>query len=316
MTTKEKAETCRWVGLTDALTAFVLAESGTQGQRHIRPMHWYTACRLVIEGGFDPDRITPRPPFTVQRRNRTNELHYDPASAGGGECTVFGGLKTKDIDVVVNVDGVGPCVAISMKGTLNAFRNLTNRLEEAVGDCTNIHIAYPALVYGFIHLLRANTEGPVPPRSPFLVPDERGAVQSKDLAVSVAGDVTDFISNYAQAMTRLAGRRDLRDEISRYEAISLVLASPNHESLGQIVRSFPEHSSPLQFSRFFDRIYREYDLRFVYGAPNLRRKTRRLIWASDSPALLVPMAAEWVARVGEEDLPDNAEPAEEATSES
>ncbi len=316
MTTTEKAEACRWVGLTEALTAFVLAESGTQGQRHIKPMHWYTACRLVIEGGFDPDRITPRPPFRIRRRGRANELHYDPLSAGGGECTVFGGLKTKDIDVVVNVDGVGPCVAISMKGTLNAFRNLTNRLEEAVGDCTNIHIAYPALVYGFIHLLRANTEGPVPPRSPFLIPDERGAVQSKDLAVTVAGDVTDFISNYAQAMTRLAGRRDLRDEISRYEAISLVLASPNLESLGQVVRSFPGRNSPLLFSKFFQRIYREYDLRFVYGAPNLRRKTRRLTWASDSPALRVPLAAEWEPRVGEVDLPDNAEAVEEDQPES
>lgn len=53
-------------------------------------------------------------------------------------------------------DGIGPCIAVSMKGSLNAFRDLTNRLEEAVGDCTNIHIAYPALVYGFMHVGHAN----------------------------------------------------------------------------------------------------------------------------------------------------------------
>ena len=58
---------------------------------------------------------------------------------------MLGGLKTKDVDVVVSKPGIGPCVAVSIKGTLNAFRNLTNRMEEAVGDCTNLHISYPNL---------------------------------------------------------------------------------------------------------------------------------------------------------------------------
>ena len=44
---------------------------------------------------------------------------------------MLGGLKTKDVDVVVSKPGIGPCVAVSIKGTLNAFRNLTNRMEEA-----------------------------------------------------------------------------------------------------------------------------------------------------------------------------------------
>lgn len=88
-------------------------------------------------------------------------LVHDPESAAGGELTVLGGLKTKDVDVVVSEPGIGPCVAVSIKGTLNAFRNLTNRMEEAVGDCTNLHISYPNLVYGFLHVLRGNREGPV-----------------------------------------------------------------------------------------------------------------------------------------------------------
>ncbi len=58
-------------------------------------------------------------------------LVHDPESAAGGELTVLGGLKTKDVDVVVSKPGIGPCVAVSIKGTLNAFRNLTNRMEEA-----------------------------------------------------------------------------------------------------------------------------------------------------------------------------------------
>jgi hypothetical protein len=58
-------------------------------------------------------------------------------------------MKSKNIDVVTSMRGIGPVLAISCKGTVGAHRNLTNRMEEAIGDCTNIHAAYPALVYGF-----------------------------------------------------------------------------------------------------------------------------------------------------------------------
>jgi len=59
---------CRWLSLKEALTAFVLNEYGHQGQMHIKPLHWYTACRLIIEGGFHPDDVTPHPPFAIQQR--------------------------------------------------------------------------------------------------------------------------------------------------------------------------------------------------------------------------------------------------------
>jgi len=140
-----KSEVCEWLTLRDALKAFVLGLPSHQSARHIRRMHWYVACRLVVEGGFHPDDITPHSPFRVEKhaaKGRSKAfLHYDVTRARSGERAVLGGLKTKNVDVVVSLDGIGPCVAVSMKGTLNAFRNLTNRLEEAVGDCTNIHIA-------------------------------------------------------------------------------------------------------------------------------------------------------------------------------
>lgn len=154
----KKPKVCEWVTLEDALRTFVLAEEGTQGSTHIDPMHWHAASRLVVEGGFDPNLIKPRPPFVVKRKAGRFLLHYDASAARGGEATVLGGLKTKDIDVVVSIPGLGPCVAVSMKGSLNAFRNLTNRLEEAIGDCANIHLGYPSLVYGFLILVRANRE--------------------------------------------------------------------------------------------------------------------------------------------------------------
>ena len=43
---------CQWTNLQDACAAFVKAESGVQGSHHIRPLHWYVACQLVVKGGF------------------------------------------------------------------------------------------------------------------------------------------------------------------------------------------------------------------------------------------------------------------------
>lgn len=311
MTPKEKPEVCRLVSLDEALRAFVRAGSGTEGQRHIKPMHWYVACRLVIEGGFRPEHVVPRPPFRVRRVKNQDVLEYDAAAATGGEATVFGGLKTKDVDVVVNIPGIGPCVAVSMKGTLNAFRNLTNRLEEAVGDCTNLHVAYPALVYGFVSLLRSNRPGPIPPDSPFLKADMEGQVRREDLAVSDFGGPTSTVANYAQAMTRLTSRKDLRDDPSRYESIAIALVGPYADNLGSIADSFPPLRSPLRFSKFFPALYRHYDLRFVYGAPNLKGRTQRLGWAPASPALMDPRVADFGPRTGVEDLPLGAEPVDE-----
>lgn len=152
-----EAKVCQWVTLHDALKAFVLNLTGHQGQNHIRPLHHYVACRLVVEGGFPPSDISPHPPFVVEEAKGGRKLlHYDDSVASAGERTVLGGLRTKAVDVVVTKSGIGPVMAISMKGALKAFRNLTNRLEEAVGDCTNLHISYPALVYGFFQVVRRN----------------------------------------------------------------------------------------------------------------------------------------------------------------
>lgn len=151
----------RLVGLRDALCNFIDARE-TQSQSHIRLLHWHIAERLVIEGGFHPDSVVPRPPLRVETiRGGTRQRHrliHDPDAAVDGEMTILGGLKTKNVDVVTVQPGVGPCIAVSVKGTLNAFRNLTNRMEEAAGDCTNIHIAYPNLVYGFFHVIKAGRE--------------------------------------------------------------------------------------------------------------------------------------------------------------
>ena len=104
-----------------------------------------------------PEEITPRPPFRAERANGW-QLSYDPSAASGGERTVLGGLKTKNVDVVIVKNGLGPVMAVSCKGAIGAFRNLTNRMEEAVGDCTNLHITYPALVTGYLFVMRAHRQ--------------------------------------------------------------------------------------------------------------------------------------------------------------
>jgi len=300
---KKQPLVCELRSFSDACRAFARPEGRTQSALHIRPMHWYVACRLVVEGGFDPTYVKPRPPFRVEHRGAGSFLHHDSGVASGSEATVFGGLKTKDVDVVVSLDGIGPCVAISMKGTLNAFRNLTNRLEEAVGDCTNLHIAYPGLVYGFLSLLRANKEGSIPKTANgILKPDPKtGLVRHADTALRANGEVTGFIQTYHDAMARLSDRKDLRDDLSRYEAVAILLITAEDVLAGSVVSSYPRGDSPLFFGKFFSTIYRQYDLRYVYGAPNLRTVTRRHFWHPDSPALKLPAAAELQPRISETD---------------
>ena len=291
----KQANRCQWIGLSDALEAFVSARGKHQSQTHIRPLHWHVASRLVVEGGFHPDDIVPRPPFSVRRSRGGDVLVHDPERAAGGELTVLGGLKTKDVDVVVTKPGIGPCIAVSIKGTLNAFRNLTNRMEEAVGDCTNLHISYPNLVYGFLHVVRANRQGPVGPEAArFLKADDAGNVMANDIAIRADGEVAESIGRYHDVLLGLTGRGGVRNDLSRYEALALAMLDPEQRT---VLQDWPPAASPLRIEGFMDAIYRAYDQRYVYAAPKLAKRTARLAWLADSPALEMPIARDFVPRL-------------------
>lgn len=277
-----RPEPCHWTPIRDAMENFASGSHSTQSARHIKPLHWYIACRLVLEGGFDPSDVTLRPPFTVRTTKSGLSLVYDESVARGNEKTLFGGLKTKNVDVVVTKEGIGPVIAISMKGTLNAFRNLTNRMEEAVGDCTNLHISYPALVYGFLHVLRVNVEG--------------DNVDPNDVFVLSGGTVSQNISRYHDVMVRLSGRTDIRNDASRYEAVSLLAAEVTPMRQKELFGIYPLASSPLHFDNFMDTLYTKYDERFVYSAPALQSKSRRLAWSPTSPAFSAIQAEEFLFR--------------------
>lgn len=286
MISRQHAAVCRWINLPDALRRFATFDGPTQSQLHIKPLHWYIACRLAVEGGFDPDAITPHPPFTWDRRGGQDFLTHVPSIATGGEATVLGGLKTKNVDVVVSLNGIGPVIAISCKGMTGAFRNLTNRMEETIGECTNLHITYPALVFGYLFVIRANRAIRTVV-SAALDDDAPPARQlaANDIAIREGGEPVESIVRFHSALRELTGRRGIRNDVSKYEAVSLAMIDMTADGAGAIFPEFPSADSPLRLEQLFKTIYLRYDERFVYGAPDLKRVTRRREWAQDSPAL-------------------------------
>jgi len=281
-----------WTNEADAMHVFATSNEATQSARHIKPLHHYVACRLVLEGGFHPDDITPRPPFRVRRHRGEQLLEFEPASAGGGEATILGGLKTKNVDVVVNKVGIGPTVAISCKGMTGALRNLTNRIEETIGEVTNLHITYPALVFGYVFLLRANRNTAAAAEDAAGVArDEFAAaaatavrMSQNDIAIQEDGSPVESLLRFDYALRGMTGRRSIRDDVSRYEAVALGLVDTAETATpGRISGDFPPQESPIRLERFFATLYARYDERFVFSAPVLAKGTRRIAWSTDSP---------------------------------
>lgn len=279
---------CQWLSLEEALHHFATSDGPTQSQQHIKPLHWYVASRLVLEGGFHPDEVTPRPPFAVQRKNNRNELTFDPGSASGGERTILGGLKTKNVDVVVTKEGIGPVLAVSCKGMTRAFRNLTNRMEETIGECTNLHITYPAMVFGYMFVVRANR--PLTEAAAELADGNATARQlaANDMAILEGGMPIESIVRFHAAMRELTGRRGIRDDVSRYEAVAIAMIEPTGENAGSVLGDFPAEDSPLRIDRFFQTLYLRYDERYVFGAPDLQATTRRKAWTMPRQLSLDP----------------------------
>jgi hypothetical protein len=258
-----------YLRMESALRAFAAA-TGTQDQRHIKPMHQYVALRLVLEGGFLPDEVTPRPPLHHAISAGRHRLILDPARETTSERTVIGGIKSKNVDVVVNKEGIGPVICVSMKGTMNAFRNLTNRMEELIGDCANLHMMYPGLVFGFLHLLRANRAG-------------QPNIKRNDVSVGANGQVVGSIERWHNILVELSGRKMIHDDVMRYESIALTIVETAGPAAGNIFSSFPRQGSPLLAESFFTTLYNLYDLRFPYKMAG-GTLAKRVEWDENSPA--------------------------------
>lgn len=252
--------------LADALKAFVRA-TGTQSQEHIRPLHKHFAIRLVVEGGFLPQEVAPHPPLRSIQRAGMHVLESDVSLETSTEQSVIGGLKSKKIDVVVSKANVGPVIAVSLKGTGNAFRNLTNRMEEAVGDCTNIHLRYPSLVYGFFHVLKAVRQA--------------GGIKPNDVSIEPDGTAKPLILRYANALEQLTGRRLWRDDPSAYECTSLIMVDSNEPTLGSVLET-RFGTGPQSPARFMQTLLETYDTRYPYMA-DASMAMNRIEWSQESP---------------------------------
>ena len=279
-------ETATVLNRSAAFGRFATFRGRTQSQQHIKPLHDYVAARLVIEGGFHPDDLLPRPPLQMLRTGGRNLLACAPDSAISGERTILGGLKTKSLDIVATKEGVGPVLVISCKGMTGAFRNLTNRLEETIGECTNIHIGYPMLVFGYLFVARVNRF-------------EEGATAT-DVAFTPQGEPVEALVRFHAALTEMTGRLGVRNDMSRYEAVGMAMVDTRKGVAGALVERFPPADSRISFARFFDTLYQRYDERYVVGAPQLAARTRRLAWSPDSPAFAVGAlpALDYTARMG------------------
>ena len=264
----EESGATSWMDRRNALRHFAEFEGPTQGQEHIRPLHEYVTSRLVLEGGFHPRELTPRPPLRATKMGNSYRIVHDPVEATRSEATILGGLKTKNVDIVVTKEGIGPVLAISCKGMTGAVRNLTNRLEETIGECTNIHIGYPALVFGYLFVVRANREGE--------------GVARTDVAIDEQDRPVDAIIRFHHALSAMSGRFGIRDDPSGYESIAMAMVEVQPGRSGDLVAGFPPSGSHIHFDRFFDKLYRRYDERYVVSAPQLAPITRRLEWSPDS----------------------------------
>lgn len=259
-----------FVNRLDAFRHFAEFSGPTQSQLHIRPLHEYVTSRLVLEGGFRPSELSPRPPLRTEKTGNLRRVIFAPQERTRTEATILGGLKTKKVDIVVSKDGIGPVLAISCKGMTGAVRNLTNRLEETIGECTNVHLSYPTLVFGYLFLMRANREG----EDTLLT----------DAVLDSQGRPLEGIVRFHQALSGMTGRLSARNDASRYEAIAMTLVEVSPARAGEINEDYPPRGSAIHFDQFVDTIYRRYDERYVVSAPLLARRTRRLEWSGDSPA--------------------------------
>ena len=252
-------------------------------------LRWYVASRLVIEGGFDPDWIRPRPPITVDRIRHGSFLSHDPDAAKPDRRTFPGALKAARPDVTVTIPAIGPVLALSLEGmedvavTHGRVPEITGGLERIAGACVNVHMIYPALVYGFWHVLgTSRAQDLVPPALP--VPGSSRGEHGDHAGRN--GQRAAEVWRYHDALVRLSGRDDIQDAPSRYEACALTLleyGAGHHDGIPN--SDYPPPGSLLDYNRMFRRLYAVYDRRFVNSTTALRRTTERRVWHRDSPLL-------------------------------
>lgn len=268
----------------DAAIQALCGAASTQSQAHIKPVHSHLSHRLVLEGGFLPEWVHPEPPYKAKHKtNFEHELKCVTGQPDASELRILGGIKAKNLDVTVVHPSIGPVLGIPAKSTGNAFRNLTNRMEEALGDCANVHMMYPGFVFGFLHFIKfASTCD----------------IDRADAAFDAAGNPLPHLLRYHNVLVSLSGRATITDPAMRYESVGLVVYECKDRKT-QVYPHYPPPSSPVHYSRFFEHLYQLYDLRFSYPFPQgqAARKTWTLTNFEASGPFDAALAFGWSARL-------------------
>ena len=138
------------------------------------------------------------------------------------------------------------------------------------------------MVFGYLFVIRANR---IIEEAVAVVAEERAPpprqLKANDIAMAVGGEPVESIIRFHSALRELTGRRGIRNDVSRYEAVSLALVEMADADLGTLLPSYPAIDSPLRLERFFETLYLRYDERFVYAAPDLKGVTQRLEWSPE-----------------------------------
>jgi len=236
------------VSLSEASEELLDGDASTESQAHVKLFHDYVALRLILEGGFLPEEVTPRTPLPCTKETLTkHRLGYDETQSTGGEANVLGEYQSKQTDVVANDEEAGPVLGVSVKSTGKSFRNLTNRIEEMAGDAANAHGWYPGFVHGFLHIVK---------RVPL-----SEELEDSDDASHVDGEPKDRLYRYAEMLEYIGGRKHLRDPGDKYESTCLIVLEKVDGNI-TIDEEFTSKDSPIHFSNFFDRLYKVYDRRY------------------------------------------------------
>ncbi|WP_141521666.1 hypothetical protein [Novosphingobium sp. PC22D] len=276
---------CRWTSLASALGAFARHRGKVQSLGHILPLHWYVACRLVVEGGFAPDDIRPRPPFALEEIGDGEAiLHFDPELGGSGEGIVLGALKAKHMDVLVTSERIGPVLAVSCKGVTGALRNLGNRLEEIIGENTNLHMTYPALVLAHLILVRMDKPPSSHVRRPLARDIRQAWLDLPDEEKCIGERLAPAIRRFVMGLEDLSQRRAVFDQPARCEA-ALLARIENGDPASQASSSCSLDPVAGRLDDLFASLYQAYDERFTLRSPELARVLRRRHWCAHSPGL-------------------------------
>lgn len=165
-------------------------------------------------------------------------------------------------------------------------------------------MTYPALVFGYLFVIRANRsiESAIPGSLATSLPPAK-QLAANDIAIQKGGAPIETIFRFHSALRELTGRRGIRNDLSRYEAIALALIDMDKNQMGTVFPSFPPAESPLRIEQFFSALYLRYDERYVFSAPDLKSTTARIGWSPNSPAFSDPryLSLDYKARLADQD---------------